>query len=291
MKKILLVVAAVAMLATGRSGAQGLAERVAPPDKEVIAIFEAAGMREVRPHVLTHGEHSRIEQVLAGLPALHRSVLEKRLRHLSFVDGIPGHGTGLTSPVEGSGQFDITLRASLFDETLSGFLTNKERRLFEADGSGRTVTVEATGMDALAYVLLHEASHVVDATLGLSTKPGGAFASGIWQDRTTLAPALATSQAMTTSFRRGPLVPVGRSDTIYDALARTPFVSLYATAAAPEDLAELVTWREIAQQRKGSLTITISDADGNQVKRYEPLAFPAVKARMERLGQLLREAG
>ena len=104
--------------------------------------------------MLTPAERRRIEEVLAGLPALHRGVLEKKLRRLSFVDGIPGQGTGLTSRVEGSDQFDITLRASLFGESLSDYLTNKEGRLFAADGSGRTVRVEASGADALTYVLL-----------------------------------------------------------------------------------------------------------------------------------------
>ena len=290
MKRTLLAVAAAALLITGQAGAQGLAGRVAPPEKEVMAIFEEAGMREVRPHILTPAERIRVDAALAALPALHRGILEKKLRRLSFVDGIPVHGTGLTSKVGDAGQFDITLRASLLTESLGAFLSTKERRLFEADGSGRVVTVEASGTDALGYVLLHEASHVVDAALGLSTAPGSPFVSGIWEDRTVLAPGLSVSPAATTPFRRAPPVPLGRADVVYDALARTPFVSLYATAAAPEDVAELMTWHDIAR-RGGALAITVSDAAGRQLRRYEPLSFPAVKARMERVDQLLREAG
>lgn len=290
MKRTLLAVAAAALLLAGQAGAQGLAGRVAPPENEVIAIFEQAGMREIRPHVLTPAERIRIDAALAALPSLHRGILEKKLRRLSFVDGIPGHGTGLTSKVGDSGQFDITLRASLLAESLGDFLSTKERRLFGADGSGRIVTVEASGMDALGYVLLHEASHVVDSALGLSTAPGSPFVSGIWEDRTVLAPSLSGSPAATTPFRRAPPVPLARADEVYDALGRTPFVSLYATAAAPEDVAELMTWHDIAR-RGGALVITLSDAAGKQIRRYEPLAFPAVKARMERVGRLLREAG
>jgi len=286
-----MALAAGAMLAAGLACAgETLASRVALPEPEVIATFEGAGMRDVGPHVLTQAERARVEAALSSLPALHRRILGQKLRRLSFVDGIPGQGTGLTSQVGDSDRFDITLRASLFDESLSEFLTTKERRLFEPDGSGRTLTVEASGADALFYVLLHEASHVVDSTLGLSSKDGP-FAAGIWQDRSTLAPGLASSPAATTTFRRGARIPLGRADGIYDALALTPFVSLYATAAAPEDLAEFITWRHIAAQRQGRLTITLVDAVGKPIKRYEPLSFPAVKARMDRAGALLRDAG
>jgi hypothetical protein len=68
---------------------------VASPGSDAIASFESAGMRDVRPHVLTSAELTRVEAALKALPALHRDVLGNRLRHLSFVDGIPGEGTGL----------------------------------------------------------------------------------------------------------------------------------------------------------------------------------------------------
>lgn len=295
MKSILLAAAAAALLWMGQAGAgeadgSALASRVALPEPEVIKTFEGAGMRDVRPHVLTPAERTRVEAALAGLPALHRRILAQKLRRLSFVDGIPGQGTGLTSRVDEGGRFDITLRATLFDESLSQFLTAKERRLFAPDGSGRSVTVEASGADALFYVLLHEASHVVDSTLGLSTKQGGAYTAGIWEDRTTLSPGLAASPAAATSFRRRPPLPIGQAGAVYDALAKTPFVSLYATAAAPEDLAELMTWRDIARRRQGSLAITVSDAAGKPLARYEPLSFPAVQARMARVDELLRDS-
>lgn len=266
-----------------------LANKLAAPEADVIAVFEAAGMRDIRPHALTPVELRKVEKALAALPPLHRMVLGTKLRHLSFVDGFPGSGSGLTSKVGSTGQFDITLRASLLDESLAAFLTGKERGVFRADGSGRTITIEAPAGGAFAYVLLHEASHVVDAALGITAAMHGPFTQGIWLDRSTLSPTLAASAAARTTFRREPAVPAAQAPVVYDALARTPFVSLYATAAAPEDFAELVTWREIARRFGAGMTVVLRDGGGAVAHRYVPLDFPGVKARMRHVDALLSQ--
>lgn len=267
--------------------ADPLARRVAPPPPLAIERFAEAGMREVRPHVLTQSERHRVETALARLPLSYRAVLEQRLHRLSFVDGMSGQGSGLTSPAGCSGQFDITLRASLIDESLGAFLTAKERRLFAADDSGRLVTIEATGSDALTYVLLHEATHLVDISLGITANLENPVLHGIWMNRKELAPTLAGSAAANTTFRGGPKVAFGDAVTLYDALAQTPFVSLYATASAQEDLAELAAWNALQQRFQGTLAIHITDADGKLLKRFEPLHSPAVRARMTGLDALL----
>lgn len=280
-----------------------LASRIAPPDRTVIQHFEAAGMRDIRPHVLTPAELAQVEQALARLPALHRRVLDTHLRHLSFVDGVPGQGTALTSRV-GAGarfdtqfdtQFDLTLRASALHETLTQFLTTKERRLFEADGSGHTVTIEAGGADALTYLLLHEATHVLDMSSKLTERRDNVFGRGIWQTpqaqgRIPLAPQLAASAAAATRFRGAGPIAASRARAHYDALAQTPFVSFYATAAPGEDLAELVAWRVITRRHGHTLSIGVHDADGALLERYQPLRFPAVQARLPLVERLLADA-
>lgn len=286
MKLLALAMGTLLSVANARADAPALESRIGAPSADVIARFESAGMRAVRPHVLDAAERARVAAALAALPVLHRDILDRHLRSLAFVDGIPGLGTGLTARLP-DGRYDITLRASLLDQSLEAFLTDKERNVFAADDSGASVVVRAEG-DALGYVLLHEATHVVDGALGLSTRRNGPFTSGIWIDRITLAPRLAASPAAETTFRRAPRLPAGRAGAVYDALAQSPFVSLYASAAAPEDLAELVTWRDLSQRHGATLAIEIVDAGGATLKRYEPLAFPGVQARMELVDRLLR---
>jgi hypothetical protein len=250
-------------------------------------------MRSVRPYVLTPAELAQVETALARLPALHRRALETNLRHLGFVEGVPGQGTALTSKVGDSMQFDITVRAGALRESLAEFLTTKERRLFEADGSGQSVSFDAEGADALTYLLLHEATHILDMSRQLTDRPGNAFGSGIWQASNngglTLAPHLAASPVAASRFRGAGLIPASRARVTYDALANSPFVSLYATAAPAEDLAELTAWHVVSHHYGHKIRLTVRDAGGAVLARYDPMQFPGVRARLPLLDQLLDE--
>jgi hypothetical protein len=269
------------------AGVDVLMARVGPPSHRAIKEFKKAGMKDVKPHILTAPERAKVELALASLPTLTKEVLEKKLHQLSLVDGIPGTGTGLTSVDAKTGLYDITLRASILDEPLSTFLTNKERRVFTNDGSGLTVTVSGTGTDALTYVLLHESTHVVDKSCGITADSNSGFTANIWASRKSMVPQLASSTAATTVFRGGHPLGVGQATTVYDALAQTPFVSLYSTASYMEDLAELVAWREVLIQHQGSLVIEVNDASGSTLRRWEPLTFPGVRKRFEDVDELL----
>jgi hypothetical protein len=267
-------------------GAAALISRVGAPSQLAIDEFKKAGMQDVTPHALTAEERAKVEAALVSLPALNRRVLEKKLHSLAFVDGIPGEGTGLTSPDASTGLFDITLRASIVDEPLSTFLTTKERRVYRDDGSGTTVTITATGTDALTYVLLHESSHVVDRSCGITTDPHSWFAAGIWTSNKDLVPSLAAIAPMTI-FRGGSPLPAAKAAAQYDALSQTPFVSLYATASREEDFAELVAWHEILKQHHGDLAIEVKNTRGEALKRWEPLTFPGVQKRFADVDELL----
>jgi len=263
-----------------------LIERVGEPTQDDIETFKKAGMQDVTPHILTAEERMAVESALASLPALHKQVLEQHLHKLAFVDGIPGEGTGLTSPSAKTGLANITLRASVINEPLTTFLTNKERRIYTQGGSGLTISVTGTGTNALSYVLLHEATHVVDGSCGITSNPRSNFDQGIWTGHSTLAPSIAAITPKT-YFRGADHLPIAKASDVYDDLAQTPFVSLYATASRQEDLAELVAWYEIYTQDGGNLIIALKDAGGKTVKEWHPLSFPKVRERFSDVKQLL----
>jgi hypothetical protein len=273
------------------AGIETLMAHVALPSQGAIDQFKKAGMEEVTPHSLTAPERARVQTALASLPPLNRRALEKNLRNLAFVDGIPGEGTGLTSSDKKTGTYDITLRASVIDEPLSTFLTNKERRVFADDGSGITVTIKGAGTDALTYVLLHESTHVMDNTCDITKGPGRRFAAGIWASDHEMVSPLASSVAATTAWRGGHPLELEKAQTVYDALAQTPFVSLYSTASAWEDFAELVAWHEVLKQHQGDLVIEVDDASGKSLKHWEPLTFPEVQKRFVDVDELLAAQG
>jgi len=287
---VCLATVCAAALAAAQGAPDTLRSRVAPPDEEVLQAYRDSGVPNPTPHTLTDDEWAKIDAAISALPELHRHVLQQHLRRLSFVDVPPGGGNALTrvvDPKAAQKQFDITFRADLLHETLTEFLNFKESGIFEPDRSGQAVTIEAGDSSALAYVLLHEATHAVDAILGISATPNSRFQAGIWLDRTHLAPPHDRSMIQSTAFRRGPKTPLGKAQALYQALSHTPFVSLYATAAAGEDLAELVAWEQLATQRHQPLAIIVKNARGQITYRYEPLRSSLVRSRFPAVEELL----
>ena len=264
--------------------------RIGAPDPEVIDIFKAAGAQDPAVHALTEEERALVSAALARLPSLHRGVLRRHLRRLSFLDFTSGAGSALTSrvgPGMASVEFDITLRASILGESLTSFLNTKEARLFAEDGSGFSVAFDAGGADALTYVLLHEASHVVDQVLGITSDEDGVFRSGIWADLRALEMPYASSLIAETPFRGAPAIPLREAEAHYRALSESPFVSFYATAAAVEDFAEVFAWQQLGERFGQRLTLSIRDRAGAVVFSYEPLEAPRVRSRLEHAEKLL----
>jgi hypothetical protein len=268
-----------------------LRERIVPPHDETIKAYVDAGAKETKAHVLTEREWALVEGAIADLPELYRRVLERRLARLSFVDAPSSLGTALTRASEGPNgepMFDITIRAEVLEQSLSEFLTRKEAALFSPDGSGYSVRVTAGDASALTYILLHEATHVVDRTLDV-TAGGGPF-KAVWVDYRSLARPYAASVIARSVYRREPKLPLAQGPALYRALARAPFVSLYATASAGEDFAELMAWRELSRRFETPLRIQVLDGHGAEIVSIEPLKSPSVRLRLEAAEAVLARA-
>ncbi|RSV38798.1 hypothetical protein CA234_15570 [Sphingomonas sp. ABOLE] len=270
-----------------------LRARVGEPSSEVLAAYRGSGATGVGPHRLSDVEWQQVDAAIAALPQRHRDILRRHLRRISFIEASTGAGNALTSRVEaacGEALFDLTLRAGLFRETLSDFLTTKEAGLFQGDGSGTTVRIEAGKMPAVPYILLHESTHIVDGVLGLATRD--AFREGVWakEGGRALAPGLAANPVGSIAWRGGARRPIGEAAALYGGLRQTPFTSLYGSVAPGEDLAELVAWQQLASRWKVRPAIVVRGADAKVRLRYRPLATPAVRARMRRVAVLLGTA-
>ncbi len=264
---------------TGGGTASAIRARIAPPHDETVAAYRQSGAVDASAHPLTDQEWTLVEGAIAELPPLHRDVLERHLARLSFIDAPSSAGTALTRASEGpdgGALFDITIRADVLDKSLGEFLTEKESMLFADDGSGHSVRLSAGRAPALTYLLLHEATHVVDRTFGISTEMRPF--SALWVDYRDLAAPYATGPMGVTTYRRGQRIPLAESPELYEALRASPFVSLYSTASAGEDLAELAAWSHLSRSNV-PLTVEVRDATGRAVVTVEPLRSPAVQAR------------
>jgi len=268
-----------------------LVSRVGDTDPSVLKLFVDGGMPVPTRHVLTEAERQSLTRAFAALPPVHQHVLRERLRRLSFVDGMPN--TALTSTVDPAAPvrlYDLTIRAGVLRETVSEFLTQKERTCFDLTGSTRTVDVEGGSLEAIVYVLLHEATHMVDNALELTPAEDGPptakaylLTAGVWVDRLTVAPAYASPVLQRLVYRRGGRpIPMSEAETTYGALRRTPFVSLYGSSNWHDDLAELLAWHHLTSRMGQPYRIVVRDS-GRDVVVYEPMASPLVQSRINLL--------
>lgn len=259
-----------------------LLARIGPPDPLVLETYARSGATDITTHQLSDEELAIVTSALARLPELHRRILGQHLVRLTFLDLKAGAGSALTSrvgPDDPDKQFAITLRASLLNESLTDFLNTKESALFVDDGSGYQIRFDAGMEDALTYILVHEASHVVDQVLGLTADKASSFMAGTWDTtRLPLEPYM-SSLALQNRFRGAPAIPLSEAPRYYRALSETPFVTLYATAAASEDVAELFAWNQISKNLDNGLTLRVLDSFGDTIFQYEPLESPLVRAR------------
>lgn len=266
---------------SGPDASAAILSRIGPPSEKVLAVFVESGMKAPTDHPLTAGEKSQLKAAIAHLPPVYQSALVQHLRRLSFVDGIPGEGTGLTGSFDNpEHRYDVTFRAGVFRETLSQFLTTKENRCFSPDGSNNRILVDGGSLDAFDYVFLHEATHVLSLSSGWPVRNHNPFNLGIWSSAKQISSPYDKEVATQNIFREGGhRFKAGNAVEIYSSLARTPFVDLWATAAEEEDLASLLAFHQIWSEFHVSPKFEVQDDAGHVLYQYEPLRSPEVQSR------------
>jgi hypothetical protein len=272
----------------GLDPATALPTRVRETPVSVIKMFEDAGMSP-RQHQLSPAERLEVEKAFAALPPLHQRVLKDHLRSISFLDDMPN--TALTSLVDTASRYplyDITFRAGILRQNVSEWLTEKEGKCYNVKGLALSVSIAAGTLDAIVYILMHEATHVVDGSLGMipvsvaGLKGDKAtFTTGVWSEQTVLAPRYRHTLLDSTRFRSsGKILSIDSAGSVYRALKRSPFVSLYSTSSAHEDLAEYLAVYYFTQILKQPFQIIIRDKEKN-VFVYQPMKSRLVKSRIK----------
>lgn len=272
-----------------------LFELVQPAPESVFKKFRDAGMEPVN-HLLTDSEKEILEKCFSILPSSYQHVLKQHLHSVSFMDNMPN--TALTStldPMTSARKFNITFRAGLFSETVSQWATWKENTCYvQSDSNDYQVIIEAGEMNAMVYVLLHEATHVVDAVIGISPQTleldsvvsYTPLTQDIWHERNVPVEAYINPLLETTRFRSGKPIPISQASEVYNALEDTPFVSLYSMASWFEDLAELMTVYYLTTKLNQPFQISVRK-DGKAVFSYVPMENELVKLRVHNLESFL----
>lgn len=275
----------------GQTTNQEASKRVLNAPESVYKKFRDAGMNPVN-HELTENERAKVEKAFSFLPPLHQKILKANLHSISFMDNMPN--TALTSTLENQGgvkMFNITFRAGIFNETISEWATAKELICYDrSTNPDYEVRIEAGEMDAFLYVLLHEATHVVDAVLELTPHPFDkdtlieptAFTESIWYKMNIPAEKYIDPLLEKTRFRGGSPLSIETAPEIYGKLQKTPFPSLYAMASWFEDIAELETIYHLTQKMNQPFYITVRK-NNTEIFHFEPLKNDLVKSRLKQL--------
>jgi len=271
---------------------KGLASRVKRALPETFESFRAAGMNP-REHILTAAEQQVVADAFAGLPHLYQVVLKDHLHSISFMDDMPN--TALTSPLNINDSFrlyNITFRAGILHETVTEWLTWKERTCFNTTDSDLSISVKSGNVGALTYVLMHEATHILDLALGIlrTDKPdsrassaflGNNFVQGAWISHRQTDPLLKDTLLLKNRFHiGGKVLPAAMAVSVYKSLSTSPFVSLYSTSSWNEDLAEYLAVYHLTQIQKQPFQILVYKK-GIEIFRYEPMKSKLVKGRAE----------
>ncbi len=273
-----------------------LESRVMPPSATALKMFEDRGQTPPRVHALTEIEQLKLSAAFAALVPLHQRILRERLRSVSFLDAsIPG--SGLTTPVNPGDSyklFDITIRAAVFRQNASEWLTEKESGYYDAAGSSLQISIEAGKRDAIIFVLLHEATHIVDSCLGITPRfrsgdnsaNGGIstpFTEGVWSEHKIPVPLYRDPLRERLRFRpKGEILAIDQANSLYPSLSKTPFVSLYSSYNWGDDLAEYVTvfhWTEILKQPYKIMILK----ESKKVFIYEPMKSTLVRKRVDQI--------
>lgn len=280
----------------GLDASKPLIQRVGNTPESVLAIFRDAGMSP-KPFTLDEQNQQKLIDAISILPPLHQSVLKQRLRSISLVTDMPN--TALTSAVNPDDAiclFDITIRAGILNQSAAEWLVEKESSCFNTEKSSFYLNADVGNITAIQYVLLHEATHVVDAALEITpavrSNPGGVllenatpFTVTVWEDARTPTGRYKDERLMAIRFRPGgSVLEASKMKSLYEALGRTPFVSLYGSAARTEDLAEYLTVYHLTQELHQPFRIHVYDGKG-LILTHDPMASDIVRGRLELMRQ------
>ncbi len=265
--------------------------RILTAPESVFKKFIDAGMAPTN-HLLPEKEQEKVAKAFSLLPPLYIKILEENLHSISFMDNMPN--TALTSPIVSEDtikKFNITFRAGILNETISEWATWKEKSLYDVSANPIfEVQIDAGKLDAFVYVLLHEATHVVDAVLKLTPDAEEdedlvqhtVYTKNIWRLFNSPEVKFTNPILENTRFRSGKVQPIASAKEIYNELKKTPFVSLYGMASWYEDIAELVTIYHLTNKLNQPFVIYVKE-DGEIKSKFEPMTNKLVKRRLKQL--------
>lgn len=261
-------------------------------------IRQIDGVSDYDLYTLTDEEKRMFGEYIELLPSLYREVLQERLLAIYFVEDLVT--SGLTDFVlsDSDDVYSILfINPKVFELTISELITFKDQSCFIYDHEGPILQIDVSGdYSGLLYILMHEATHIVDYALGITPytdkslkqlhlvrKDESDFVSRIWQDYDETVEYLFLSFPEKLNFYstdEDDKVSFDHLLGIYQELRNSPFVSLYSTINWAEDLAEYATFYYFTNDLNMDYKITIRE-NGTTIFDYSPFSSSLVVQRAD----------
>jgi hypothetical protein len=244
----------------GRALAKPVAQRIAAMPKLVLDYYRSAdGVPSYAAYAPSGAELALFAEYYATLPPRFKAVLEAKLLGVYFIDNFLGGGmTDFAFGPDGAQYYVLTLNPRVLKEGLAEWLSYRDSSPYEAAGEGAELRVSCAGGEGykgLIHTLTHEAAHIYDFSVRvtpfveplLATSSDKSedkdFTRGFWEGYSKQAAAYSIPNRERFSFYGlGEKLPLPVAAEQYEALARTPFASMYGAASWAEDFAEAAAW-------------------------------------------------
>lgn len=275
-----------------------LSSRLAEPPGAFLDLLRTSDERyDYAARPVTAAEQKIFADAVKRLPKAWIPILEKHLLAVYAVENYWGGGfTEFMPKRDGSVACYMVVNLASFQRDISTWMTLKEESAWTRGEKGYRLAVDAgTRMTGLDYVLIHESAHVVDyataatpwvepdvkTLFGRGDEPT-VFTKGVWSnDKVALAEVEFENRgkAVAYGFKGAPKLSLDAAPGFFRNLARSPFVSAYASQSWAEDWADTCTFRILERELGRPVTVTVKDGD-QPVYSYAPTAGAAVRARV-----------
>ncbi|OGS22302.1 MAG: hypothetical protein A2252_04895 [Elusimicrobia bacterium RIFOXYA2_FULL_39_19] len=249
------------------------------------------------PYTPTEEEMNLIKEELGALPEKYKTVLQKRLIGIYFIDNLLGNGLADWIFDQDDNVYSyIAFNPRSLKLGINELVTNKENTCFINDDSTVKVSIDCGNeLPGFVYILLHETSHLADANVNITpyVEPlfseyfgfegkNRNFVKNVWADYRTPAKKADfpyRSKITVYGFNNGPKIKLSNAKAVYAQFKKTPFASLYSTTNWGDDFADYFTYYHITQKLKQPYRITVKDNSGEFV--YEPMKSRLVRKRFK----------
>lgn len=258
-------------------------------------------IQDLRDAVLDQKTKKLVDDELLKLPRNIQSFLKAVDVKIVFVKGLQSSAiTVWDKKSNGTKIYWILMHESVLNKNADSWLTEKEATCFKKQ-SDYLLSLKTQNADISAFtcLLIHEIGHVVDYEYHYtpfvdlysneSVDYDKIFTKNIWRDYYEYNADTVFPYHYNISFyglAGGSRITIEEASFVYEALLKSPFVSLYGTMNWAEDFAEYFTWYYLRNNYNCNFQVELKNKDV-VVKTFYPLETVKVKARMHDLRIIL----